>query len=50
MTAKVRSHSLVLGLRQFSHSPAGPKGEPFFMAIVRKALDDVTKAESHIGE
>ena len=26
ITAKVRSHSRVFGLRQFSHSPARPKG------------------------
>lgn len=26
MMAKVRSHSPVFGLRQFSHSPARPKG------------------------
>jgi hypothetical protein len=33
MMAKVRSHSPVLGLRQFSHKPARPKGDPSFMAI-----------------
>ena len=33
MMAKVRSHSPVFGFRQFSHSPARPKGEPSFMAM-----------------
>ena len=33
MMAKVRSHSPVFGLRQFSHSPARPKGELSFMAM-----------------
>ena len=33
MIAKVRSHSPVFGLRQFSHNPAKPKGEPSFIAM-----------------
>jgi len=36
--AKVRSHSPVRGLRQFSQSPARPNGELSFMAMAQGCL------------